>query len=219
MLSKLFVSVCLLFCFTSKAQVPKDITIQDFLADVGIAKTMDSNLIQAIWVPDQFWDITQTLNSDVTPAEIKGLKDLLNGYTLIGVAEAITNVKEGAPSKSSKDMIVTLTSKSGKVFLPINKDTLSPMLKEVLSALEQGIGNYTGSDNNEEFHTLYVFKTDGAVSSNAQQSDSFAFTVSKTPFVFTSPLSSLLPSKSCPIDKERMKDNWNYCPIHSTKLN
>jgi hypothetical protein len=41
---------------------------------------------------------------------------------------------------------------------------------------------------------------------------------SNSDFLWKLPLSTLMPPKFCPVDKEKMKGTWSYCPIHGQKL-
>jgi hypothetical protein len=66
---------------------------------------------------------------------------------------------------------------------------------------------------------------DGTLISDASRKGQFSIVVRnivgepETVYLWRLPLTSVLPVKYCPVGKERVNLNWDYCPWHGVPLN
>ena len=81
-------------------------------------------------------------------------------------------------------------------------------MKQLLGQFGEGMKVFLFKPKHKKLHQL----------DDVKSKNKFSLRWDSNTITWKLPFSSVLPPKICPIDKEKMKGNWDYCPFHGVKL-
>jgi len=193
-----------------------------FIKETQISNTTDG-VVQVIWwIPIEFWDIALHRNKDITEEQIENLTSVLEQYSIFAVVKG--NIGDFGdinflPFEVFENQ-VTAVGTDGKSHDPISFDELNVSTQSILSMLKPILKGAIGQMG-ENMH-FFVFEDLGKKKKHRNfdpnAEGEVKLVVLENDFSWTTPLSSLLPPKSCPVDGEELSGSWNYCPIHGNEL-
>lgn len=177
------------------------------------------------WIPFEFWKKSAE-ERGIAPERTEQTFGKLRDYTIICIFAARVS-SLGAFDFFSADDIqknVVLRDSSGKDYTFIKEPSqdaqnLAAIIKPVLSA---AIGK---AGENMQILFFPSRGKDGAIIADALRKGQFSVVIknllgdSESVYLWRLPLTSLLPAKYCPVGKERVNLNWDYCPWHGAALN
>lgn len=176
------------------------------------------------WIPFEFWERSaekEGRSVEQTRKTFQALKD----YTIVGVLTAKVSSLGSFEYVSPADLQKTISIRdAGGIDYPAipevsgDAKTLADMLRPVL-------GNAMGRAG-ENFALLFFPARDKAGHQIADSVSKGQFSVvmknllgePETIYLWRTPLSAFLPPHYCPLGKERVHANWEYCPWHGVKL-
>jgi hypothetical protein len=133
-------------------------------------------------------------------------------YTMEGTQITFKSADEIRPTLKFVDS-------SKHVYLPLADKDISPLALRMVNQFQPIMAKMLGQFGDG----MHVFLFDGTGGNGkpafeVDKPNRFLLTWEGTTTKWALPLASVLPPKYCPVDKEVMQGNWNYCPIHGAKL-
>ena len=155
-----------------------------------------------------------------SPEFVENIVTQMKDYMMFCVVDYTTsssgiNFKTDAEIRTS----IKLIDSSKNVLKPLEDKEISEDAKRLLKNLQPIMAQMLGQFG--EGMQIYLFKAkriNGKPTINVLTKNDFTLSWNTTSLNWKLPLASMLPSKFCPVDNEKMKGNWQYCPIHGTKL-
>ena len=204
-------------------QTNNEVDLTEFTRDTQQWMKKDDNTTLVWWIPKEYWRLATRGNAMVTEEAIKQIEDTFSPYVLVCAADLSSGVV--GTIKSMPDSVLrkrlTLIDKNGKKYKPLDEIDVSLEASTIASYMKPVLAQAIGKIG-EGMH-FYFFKVkDDKNEDLIHATKEGAFTIvfdDKQEFKWTLPIPTLLAPKFCPIDKEKMKGNWKFCPIHGNKLN
>ena len=175
------------------------------------------------WIPTQYWVIS---------AERSGLPEEkaserfapLKKYTVVVVAVGkigVGNVNWFSEQEIRENTV--LRDGAGDLYRPVDK--LSGDAQGLASILKPVFANLLGSMG-QNTQMLFFSGSDRMAKPIADPLSQGSFSVvlrsllagQDSIFEWRLPLTSISPPRYCPVGKERLQANWQYCPWHGVKL-
>jgi hypothetical protein len=216
-----FLLTCFLILYSSviNAQKIKPTSTNDLVMECmknnedGVSKQM------VIWFPYNFWEIIGE-QMKVSPEFVENIISQMKNYMMFCVVD-YTTTSSGISFKTDSEIqkSIRLTDSSKNISLPLEDNEISDDAKKLLQNLHPVMAQMLGQFG--EGMRIYLFRAkqiNGEPEVNVMTKNSFTLTWNTTSLNWKLPFSSVLPSKFCPIDNEKMKGNWDYCPFHGVKL-
>jgi hypothetical protein len=212
-----------LLTLAAYGQTENQIDLTEFTRDTQQWIKKDNNTTLVWWIPTEYWRLATKGNSMVTEEAIKQIEDTFSPYVLVCAADLSSNVAgviKTSPEAELREKI-TFIDKNGKKYKPLEKDEVSEEAFTIANYMKPVLGQALGKIG-EGMH-FYFFKVkDDKGEDLIQATKEGAFNIvidEKQDFKWTLPIPTLMPPKFCPVDKEKMKGHWKFCPIHGNKLN
>jgi hypothetical protein len=177
------------------------------------------------WIPFEFWiesGLKRGTSAEQTTKTLSALKD----YTVVLVFAAevspLGSFTFVPPGELQKKVVVR--DASGVEYAAI----LDPSqdAKTLAAAIKPVLGNALGkAGESSELLFFPAKRKDGRNIADAAAKGSFSIVlkdilgVPESVYVWRTPLTSVAAPVFCPIGKERMHADWEYCPWHGAKLN
>lgn len=217
-MKRVFVFIILLFALSSGAQTLKPNTTE-FVTDCMRVNERGNSKQLVIWMPYIFWQFVGE-QMKAPPEFVAHLTVEMKNYTLFCVADYTLNGTE-LKFKTDEEIRKTLrlTDSLNNVYRPLAESEISPDAKMLLKNLEPVMAQIMGQFG--EGMRLYLFraeKVNGEPTLNVAKPNRFTLSWDDVKLSWKLPLASVLPLKKCPVDKEAMKGNWNFCPEHGVRL-
>jgi len=171
------------------------------------------------WVPVEFWEATD-------PASREHF-DPLREYTTIVVA--VGRVGAFGINWSSEEAIranIVLRDADGAEYRPLPNDKVSPEVQAMPSMMKAFFAQALGQMGESMQVLFFPARTrKGGPLADARSRGTFAVVINELAgdaqqtYSWKLPLTSLSPPRHCPVGKERVKADWEYCPWHGVRLN
>lgn len=220
---KLFLSTLLLATAVSfaTAQTDEPINITDLVRDTQQWKKVNNRMSFAWWIPTEYWEVVLRDNKQVPPEAIAMIQNVFKDYLMIWACD-LEIEPTGSMTFTVEEEIrktILVVDAHGQTHLPLTEsqvgaeplaitENIKPMLAQAIGQMGKGLHYYFFKIKDEK----------GANVINATQHGEFTVVHSNSEFHWKLPLPTLMPPKFCPVDKEKMKGNWIYCPVHGQKL-
>jgi hypothetical protein len=177
------------------------------------------------WTPFEFWQVSgaqQGIPPETTAKNMRALHD----YTIVTIFLARISGLGALDFVSREDIRknVRLRDASGVEYLPIPEPSQDA---KILSAIIRPVLAGALGKAGENFDMLFfpARGKDGVLIADAARKGQF-FVVLKniagspeSVYEWNTPLTSIAPPKYCPVGKERVHADWDYCPRHGVPLN
>jgi hypothetical protein len=220
---RIFTFLWLLLRASVFGQIHKeDVNLTDFIREIEQWKKENNRIQFVAWMPADYWEIAGSQSSNVPPKTINQMKEAMKDLVLVYVLDMRSNGDGTMEFKSNdeiKNDLALLDSGSLKYYPLAEKnisqralrigDQLRPFFAQNMGKMGQGLNIFYFQVKDNKGQNLI----------NPRLKNSFSIREGGKQFSWVLPLVSLMPPKFCPVDKEKMKGNWNYCPIHGVKLN
>ncbi len=177
------------------------------------------------WMPSGFWELSASA-SGRPDQDAQAMVNALGQYTIVAVAIG----KKGGPMRIEWVPGADLHSKT---FLRDSKgveyaaiESVSPEAQVVAAVFRPILSSIIGKMGENTELIFFPSKTkEGVPIADGKTKGTFSVVLralagpGEKVFEWKLPLTSLLPPKICPVGKERVNANWNYCPWHGVALN
>lgn len=215
----LLLSIFTLIVWTTRAQKIKPASTNDFAMEC--MKTNGESTVKqmVLWFPYDFWQIVGD-QMKLSPDFVQHIVSEMKNYMTFAVVD-YTVAASGITFKSDDDIrkSIMLIDSSKNVYKPIDNKDISPDATQLLNNLQPVMAQMLGQFG--EGMRIFLFdakKTNGNPAIDIAKSNRFRLQWEGVNLNWKLPFASIIPSKYCPVDKEQMKGNWNYCPFHGVKL-
>ena len=207
---------------TDFGQIKKEeVNLTDFIREIEQWKKENDRIQFVAWMPVDYWEIVGSQNNNVSPQTISQMKTAMKDFVLVYVLDMRIN-RDGTMEFKSTDEIkndLALIDSANLKYYPLPEQKISenalkigvqlkPFFAQNMGKMGQGINIFYFQAKDSKGQDLV----------NPRLKNSFRIREGGKEFGWVLPLVSLMPPKYCPVDKEKMKGNWNYCPIHGVKL-
>ena len=217
---KFLLTFILVFSLTvANSQKLKATSTNDLVMECMKTNGEGANKQMTIWFPYNFWEIIG-VQMKASPEFIENIVTQMKDYMMFCVVDYTTS-SSGITFKTEAEIrqSIRLTDSSKNVLKPLEDKEISEDAKRLLKNLRPVMAQMLGQFG--EGMQIYLFKAkkiNGQPTINVMTRNSFTLSWNTTSLNWRLPLSSVLPSKFCPVDNEKMKGNWEYCPIHGKRL-
>jgi hypothetical protein len=200
------------------AEPPLDFTA--ILKDVEMLRKVDNHLTLVLWMPEQYWKASLQSNDRLTDKAKAEFVEALRPYTMVAVVDADVGFG-GAFTFSSLDTvreIVKIEDSAGNTYAPLDPQTVSGSIKNLLQAMKPILANAMGSlGSNLE---IMLFPADGRNGPIADpiREGFFTVRVSDLRFRYRLPLGSLLPPMVDTRTGDTFPGNYHFNPFTGAKL-
>jgi hypothetical protein len=173
----------------------------------------------ALWIPAQFWHIVGS-QMKIPPESVDAIEKEMSPYMMFCIVDYTIEGSQ-ITFKSADEIRPTLklVDSSKHVYLPLADKDVSPLALRMVNQFTPIMAKLLGQFGDG----MHVFLFDGTAGNgrpafDVDKPNRFLLTWEGATTKWSLPLASVLPPKYCPVDKEPMQGNWNYCPIHGAKL-
>ena len=205
---------------TGYAQQQMETNINDFVLDCTRSSGNGTNRQMVIWFPAEFWRIANAHNKDIPTATLQSIVNEMKEYMMFCVVDyTVSGTELSFADEEEIRKSIRLIDSSKTIYTPLEDEDLSPTARELLKSLKPTMAQLVGQFG--EGMQVILFKAkkiNGKPAIDLSRKNSFTLEVAQQRMKWSMPFASLLPPKYCPIDKEIMKGNWDFCPEHGVKL-
>lgn len=218
--TKYLVSLLLILTiYTTSAQNISPINSTDFVKECIKTSGEIQDRKIALWIPHDFWKIVGQ-QMKISPEFILQIENEMSNYLFFTVTDyRITNGQIVFKSDEELRSTMKFIDKLGNSYTPVESKNMSEIVLKLLNKLEPLNQNLLGQYGKGARYFLFDSKLNQKQEQiDISKSNSFSLNWDNNSLKWVLPFSSILPTKYCPVDKEIMKGNWIYCPIHGVKL-
>jgi len=205
----------------SNVHTPDDVTILKE-TQLGLDTSGYAGLVW--WIPFEYWVHSAERrgeSAEKTREQFKALRE----YTIVGVfvgkISSLASLDYVSPTDLQKKTFIR--DSDGREYTAFNE--LTGDAKSLADILRPILANAMGRAG-ENFAFLFFPATTKEGKRIADDASKGSFTVvlkdlvgePETLFVWRTPLTSFAPPRYCPVGKERVHADWDYCPRHGVKL-
>jgi hypothetical protein len=205
---------------TGFGQQVKPANINDFVSDCTRSNGNGANRQLAIWFPAEFWQIANAQNKDIPPALLQNIVDEMKEYMMFCVVDyTISGTDIQFTGEDEIRRSIRLIDSSKTIYVPLEEDDISSTASALINSLKPMMAQLVGQFGEGMRVVLFkAKKINGKPAIDITRKNSFTLELAKHQLKWSMPFGSLMPPKYCPIDKEIMKGNWEFCPEHGVKL-
>ncbi len=208
---------------TPAAQV-SDESISDLLQETQ--RPIRSNNYAGLvwWIPVDFWQRAMQqggITAESAAEQLKSFHDYVMVAVVVGKIGAFGSISFAPADQVRANTI--LRDSTGASYPALAK--VAPEAESLAAMLKPVFANSVGKMG-EAVEILFFPSKDpsGQPLADPRQKGSFAIVVKdlagkpESVYQWRLPLTALSPPKYCPVGKERVDANWNYCPWHGVPL-
>jgi len=200
-------------------QVPPP-NINEFVFDCTRSRGNGVSGQMAVWFPPEFWRIANAQNKNIPASVLQSIVTEMEDYMMFSVVDYTINGTEvHFTDEDEIKRTIRLIDTSKTIYVPLNEEDLSPTARELINSFKPTMSQLLGQFG--EGMQIVLFKAkkiNGKPSIELTRKNSFTLELAQQRLKWSMPFASLMPPKYCPIDKEIMKGNWDFCPEHGVKL-
>jgi hypothetical protein len=176
------------------------------------------------WVPFEFW-VNSAVKNGTSPERARKELGALQQYTIVGVllgkVSALGSIDYVAPADLQKKTVIR--DSDGQDYPAVVE--LTGDAKSLADIMKPILANAMGRAG-ENFAMIFYPAKGKSGKSIADATSKGHFSVvlreiagePETVFFWRTPLTSLSAPRYCPVGKERVHADWDYCPWHGVKL-
>jgi len=213
----LLAAICSILSVDLNAQVDQTALLEDIQRQTAEGQNTQISL----WFPTSYWEIALGGVQDVTPEAIEVIEQWFSPYVVI-MAGNITIGAEGVVTFTDEQSMrkqLTVTDHTGATHKVVDNTKLDQELRELLMEMQPMFASMFGQLGGGL--RLYLFEVNdkkGKPLLHEKKEGSFSVTYEGIEHTWSLPLPSMVRSKVCPVDNEKMNGTWEYCPYHGEKL-
>jgi hypothetical protein len=218
---QVIIAVILSIPLVTLGQVETDVSLTELIREIQQWNKRDNKMSLVWWIPNEYWRIALKDNTQVPQETISQIENVFEDYVIIWACDLTINF-DGTMNYTTAEEInksISIFDNNNKKYLPLMKNQISgeafsiaenikPFFSQALGQMGRGI----------HYYLFKVADQNGKNLIDAKLQGQFKVSHSNSDFLWTLPLSTLMPPKFCPVDKEKMKGTWSYCPVHGQKL-
>ncbi len=210
--------VCLLGTGYSQQVMPTN--LNDFIFDCTRSNGNGGTRQMAVWFPAEFWRFANAQNKNIPASILQNIVTEMEDYMMFCVVDyTITGSEIHFKGEDEIKKNIRLIDTSKNIYIPLEEEDLSPTAKELINSFKPMMTQMLGQFGEGMQVVLFkAKKINGKPTIELTRKNSFILEVAQHRLKWSMPFASLLPPKYCPIDKEIMKGNWEFCPEHGVKL-
>lgn len=180
-----------------------------------------NSLVQAWWIPAEFWRSVAIGNPDLSPSMAQEMTTLMAPYTIIAASSGRLGLL-GASTFDPPEVVrasTRLRLANGTVLSPLSPAELPPDIAMLPTIMKPIFANMLGPMG-ESFEFM-VFKNSGPNGVRLIQptgTGSFSVTVGGTTLNWALPVESLLAPTTCHACNRELKGTWKFCPYDGTPV-
>ena len=176
------------------------------------------------WIPFEFW-VDSAVKNGGSPEKTRERLKALNDYTIVGIFTAkvssLGSFDYVSPGDLQKETFIR--DSEGQEYPAFTE--LTGDAKSLADVMKPMLSNAMGRAG-ENFAMLFfpAVKKSGKRVADEKSKGSFSVVLKntmgepETVFQWTTPLTSFSAPRYCPVGKERVRADWDYCPRHGVKL-
>lgn len=195
-------------------------SISEITRDLMIVDHRSNELAFVWWLPYEYWEILfdqQLLESKQTTEELLAI---LKQHNIFAVMKGEIGQNGNVVYKSGDEITqnIIFTDAYGSRYFPVKPENTEYRLQMLFTNFKpvfaQMMGSYGQNIN------LVVFDVSQNPESRPNPTDTGRYYMKffNKDYSFRLPVGSFLPPKYCPVDGEKYKGHWDYCPFHGNKL-
>jgi hypothetical protein len=173
------------------------------------------------WLPEEYWQTVFAQDATMTETQIEEFLSVLRPYTLVAVVDGKIGPFGGVTYKAEKEVRsgTRFIDNEGTDYVPFSEDVVDADAKNLLSAMKPVLANILGPmGQNVNFFLFPAKGKKGKKLADPTKEGGFTVKLTDRAFKWRLPLGSLLPSKTCPVDGEKLSGAWKFCPWHGVEL-
>jgi len=218
-MKKVITSILILCTLTVFSQ--KKIDQTELMKDLIIWKKSNGKMSGSFWIPNSYWKIALEGNPNVSKNTISLIEKSFKDYIILCAIDFKvgngTNMTFKTRSEVEKNLMIIDINK--KKYKPLSESEIKSDTKKLLSSISPMFAQTFGKMGEGMHFFVFRVKNDKGVNIiNEFKKGSLIVHHSENIFKWKLPLSALVEDKYCPIDKEKMNGNWNFCPNHGKEL-
>jgi hypothetical protein len=197
--------------------------VNEILADTQQRVAGDDATGIVWWLPVEFWEAAARAKG-ATGAEdtFKALRNYTMMVVAVGNVSGFGNIHWFSEDEIRQNIL--LQDAAGATYAPLKSAEISGDALGMAAVMRPIFVNALGKMG-ENFVILFFPAKDkaGKPIAAAKEHGSFSVVMRKlagpeNSWTWNLPLNSLMPPKYCPVGKERVQSNWNFCPWHGVPL-
>jgi hypothetical protein len=199
----------------------QDVDVNELIRDTQLTSQAANEILLIWWLPTEFWAASMKTNPTVTPAQIDEVRQVVQDYVLVAIADGKMGPFGGVAFRREEDFRAKLTivDAAGNKYPPLSPEQLKPDLINLLGAMGPVLTNMIGQlGANMHFYVFPANDADGKPIADAIGTGHFTVSYGEKSFRFRLPLGSLLAKKTCPKCSERLNGAYQFCPYDGTTL-
>lgn len=217
----LIIICTILFSLSLLGQNNSKVDQIELIKDIQKWSKNGNKMTLSFWIPLSYWRIALEDNVDIPKETINIIESTFEDYFFLCAADIEISGNGNIDYLNKADLLETLSIEDdkGNTYLPLSTNkisletlnlakSLTPMFAKMFGQMGKGMHFFFFKVKDENNRNLIDENKNG----------SFTVKHSNKKFNWTLPLPSLMPNKYCPIDNDKMKGNWIFCPLHGVKL-
>jgi hypothetical protein len=208
-------------CTNAFGQNFKEVNFTEFIRETQQWNKENNRLQMVWWLPAEYWKVSLSQTNTVSSEAGNRILAMIKDYVLICTGDmTLQNADLDYKSKEDVRKGLSLIDDAGRSYYPLADNELSQEATDIEEVLKPMFASLLGQMG-KGMHVFYfkIQDSNGKNILDAYAKENFKVLQGGRSFTWHLPLVTLLPSKFCPIDQEKMKGNWNFCPVHGVKLN
>ena len=189
----------------------------EFVKECQILKKDQSNMSMVWWIPTEYWIESMKAANQASPEMVQAIEEGMDDYIVLAAYDAELGAMGGLTYK--KNLKAEVLDKNGKRYMPISEKEVSVQAQTMISALKPQMSSIIGPMGENMEYFLFPARDDaGDQIVDVKGEGHLKVILNEKPFMWRTPLGSLVPKKKCPTDGELLSGAWSFCPWHGKKL-
>ena len=209
------------FAFSAVGQTVERVDVNQLTDELQQDSPVSDELTMVWWIPPEYWRIVLEGEKLAKP-DIEEFVAVLRPYTIVAVFDGKIDGAGNTTFRSEADVrkSIRLIDAAGTEYAPMAVDQIGPTPREMLKLIRPMIVNALGKvGTNFYFIVFPAADAKGGLIADPRKEGMMRIRLTaKREFKWKLPLVSLLQPKKCPIDGEKMRGDWRYCPWHGAEL-
>lgn len=209
----------ILFGLYGFSQEKKEINYGELMTECTKMSVDAGHNKMVLWFPYDYWDAIAK-QPGMPKAYVQMIKEEMKNYLMFCLAD-YTNRLSVIKFRTEEEIrkTIRITDTAGNVLKPIDPEDMPLRVKEMVTSFQPAFEKLLGQFG--EGMRIFIFEVDQKDDKpvlDIYSKGGFTLSWEGASFSWKLPLAAVLAPKYCPLDKEEMKGNWNYCPLHGVKL-